>query len=56
VYKGTIFIPVNEDYFTSTAGFGNYLTPQEVEVAEAKQQAQKRSEAANNSYVNPGRL
>lgn len=56
VYKGTIFIPVNEDYFTSTAGFGNYPTPQEAEVAEAKQQAQKRSEAANNSYVNPGRL
>lgn len=56
VYKGTIFIPVNEDYFTSTAGFGNYPTPQEAEVAEAKQQAQKRSEAANNSYVNPGKL
>ena len=56
VYKGTIFIPVNEDYFTSTAGFGNYLTPQEAEVAEAKQQAHQRQKAANDSYVNPGRL
>jgi hypothetical protein len=29
VYKGTVFIPVNTDYFTATAGFGNYPTPTE---------------------------
>lgn len=56
VYKGTIFIPVNEDHFTATAGFGNYPTTMEAETIEAKQQAKERSLAANNSYVNPGRL
>lgn len=56
VYKGTIFIPVNEDHFTATAGFGNYPTTMEAETIEAKQQAKERSLAANNSYINPGRL
>lgn len=56
VYKGTVFIPVNEDHFTATVGFGKYPTTMEAETIEAKQQAKERQQAANNSYVNPGRL
>jgi hypothetical protein len=37
VYKGTIFIPVNEDYFTTTAATGNYPNTAEAELIEAKQ-------------------
>lgn len=56
VYKGTIFIPVNEDHFTATAGFGKYPTTMEAQTIEAKQQAEQRQKIANDSYVNPGRL
>lgn len=56
VYVGTIFIPVNEDHFTATAGFGNYPTDQEVSMIEAKQQNLIRSEIAKQTYVNPGTL
>lgn len=56
VYKGTIFIPVNEDYFTATAGFGNYPSPSEAEMIESKQQAYQRQKMASEQYVNPGRL
>jgi hypothetical protein len=42
VYKGTVFIPVNEDHFTATAGFGKYPTTMEAETIEAKQQAKER--------------
>ena len=56
VYVGTIFIPVNADYFTATAGFGNYPTDQEASMIEAKQQNLIRSEIANQTYVNPGTL
>lgn len=56
VYKGTIFIPVNEDYFTATAGFGEYPTNSEAQAIEALQQGMDRQEIANKKYVNPGRL
>lgn len=56
VFKGTVFIPVNEDYFTGSAGFGNYPSPTEAKLIEAKQQAKERENAVNKSYVNPGRL
>ena len=56
VYKGTVFIPVNTDYFTATAGFGNYPTPTEAQTVEAKQQAAQRQKIATDNYVNPGRL
>lgn len=56
VYKGTIFIPINEDYFTSTAGFGVDITAEQAETIEAKQQAESREKAANTYYVNPGKL
>lgn len=56
VYKGTVFIPINEDVFTSSVGFGNYPTVSEAITIEAKQQAKERQNAANKSYVNPGRL
>lgn len=56
VYKGTVFIPVNEDHFTSTVGFGNYPTTSEAEIIEAKQQAKTRSDIAQKVYNNPGRL
>ena len=56
VYVGTIFIPVNGDHFTATAGFGNYPTDQEASMIEAKQQNLIRSEIAKQTYVNPGTL
>lgn len=56
VFKGTVFIPVNEDYFTGSVGFGNYPSPTEAKLIEAKQQAKERENAVNKSYVNPGRL
>lgn len=56
VYAGTIFIPVNEDHFTATAGFGNWATDQEAMQIEAKQSNFIRSEIANQTYVNPGTL
>lgn len=56
VYKGTVFIPVNNDYFTATAGFGKYPSPMEAQTIEAKQQAAQRQKIASDTYVNPGRL
>ena len=54
VYKGTIFIPVNEDYFTYSAAMGESLTPSQAQDIEARQQATLREAAANKSYNNPG--
>lgn len=54
VYKGTIFIPVNEDYFTYSAAMGESLTPGQAQDIEARQQATLREAAANKSYNNPG--
>ena len=54
VYKGTIFIPVNEDYFTYSAAMGESLTPGQAEDIEARQQAAPREAAANKLYNNPG--
>ena len=56
VYKGTVFIPVNTDYFTATAGFGKYPSPMKAQTIEAKQQAAQRQKIASDTYVNPGRL
>ena len=56
VYKGTVFIPVNEDHFTASGGSGNYPTSDEAELIEAKQQVKDRENIVKNSYVNPGRL
>ena len=54
VYKGTIFIPVNEDYFTYSAAMGESLTPSQAQDIEARQQATLREAAANKLYNNPG--
>lgn len=56
VYQGTIFIPVNEDYFTSTAAFGNYLSPEAAMEVEAKQEAKPREDQAKANYNDPGQL
>lgn len=50
VYKGTIFIPINEDYFTSTAATGNFPTPAQAQLIEARQQSKQKQ------YINPGTL
>lgn len=50
VYKGTIFIPVNEDYFTSNAATGNFPTTTEAQLIEARQQSKQKQ------YINPGTL
>lgn len=54
VYTGTIFMPVNEDYFTYSAAMGESLTPGQAQDIEARQQATLREAAANKSYNNPG--
>lgn len=54
VFKGTIFIPINEDHFTATAGFGEYPTVGEADAIYAKQQIVERSRIAQNNYNNPG--
>jgi hypothetical protein len=36
IFKGTIFIPINEDHFTATAGFGEYPTVGEADAIYAK--------------------
>lgn len=54
LYQGTIFIPVNNDYFTATSGFGNYPNPNEAATIEANQQALERSKMAQSTYNNPG--
>lgn len=54
IYKGTIFIPINEDHFTATAGFGNYPEVGEAEAISIKQQSLDRAEVAKNNYNNPG--
>lgn len=54
VYKGTIFIPVNEDYFTYSAAMGESLTSSQAEDIEARQLAAPREAAANKLYNNPG--
>lgn len=50
VYKGTIFIPINEDYFTSNAATGNFPTTAQAELIEARQQSKQKQ------YINPGTL
>lgn len=52
VYKGTIFMPINDDYFTAVATTGNYPTTKQAENIEARQQAVARTKG----YVNPGQL
>jgi hypothetical protein len=54
LYQGTIFIPVNNDYFTATSGFGNYPNTNEAATIEANQQALERSKMAQSTYNNPG--
>ena len=54
MYKGVIFIPVNEDHFTATAGFGEYPEVSEAEAISIKQQSLDRIEAAKQNYNNPG--
>lgn len=56
VFKGVVFIPINQDHFTATAATGDYPTTSEAEVIEARQQAKSREEMVRNSYVNPGIL
>ena len=56
VFKGVVFIPINQDHFTATAATGKYPSPGEAEVIEARQQAKSREEKARSSYVNPGKL
>lgn len=50
MYRGTIFIPMNTDYFTATSTAGNPVTPIQANQIEATQQAMERSKG----YINPG--
>ena len=52
VYKGTIFMPINDDYFTAVAGTGSTPNMNQAKVIEAQQQAIARGKG----YVNPGQL
>ena len=52
VYKGTIFMPINDDYFTYSAATGSSPTTAQAEMIEARQQAANRT----RNYVNPGQL
>ena len=52
VYKGTIFMPINDDYFTYSAAAGSKPTTAQAEMIEARQQAANRT----RNYVNPGQL
>ena len=52
VYKGTIFMPINDDYFTYSAAAGSSPTTAQTEMIEARQQAANRT----RNYVNPGQL
>ena len=52
VYKGTIFMPINDDYFTYSAAVGSSPTTAQAEMIEARQQAANRT----RNYVNPGQL
>lgn len=52
VYQGTIFMPINDDYFTAVAATGKYPTTKQAEQIEARQQAVARTKG----YVNPGQL
>ncbi len=56
MYRGTIFFPVNQDYFTYTATTGQYPTTGEAQIIEAKQQNKNRAAIANQIYHNPGNL
>ena len=53
VYRGTIFIPLVEDYFTSSIGFGDYPTAGQAEMIESRQQAAGREALANRNYNDP---
>lgn len=64
LYKGTIFIPVNQNPFNSMVGFGNYPTRMEAEKIEAQRQAAQdidptrgtsREAWATGTYVNRNR-
>lgn len=64
LYKGTIFIPVNQNPFNSMVGFGNYPTRTEAEQIEAQRQAAQdidptrgtsREAWATGTYVNRNR-
>ena len=50
LYRGTIFVPMNTDYFTATSTAGNPVTPAQANQIEATQQAMERSKG----YINPG--
>lgn len=52
VYKGTIFMPINDDYFTYSAAAGSKPTTAQAEMIEARQQAS----AKTRGYINPGQL
>lgn len=52
VYKGTIFMPINDDYFTYSAAAGSSPTTAQAEMIEARQQAANKT----RNYVNPGQL
>lgn len=52
VYKGTIFMPINDDYFTYSAAAGSKPTTAQAEMIEARQQAANKT----RNYVNPGQL
>ena len=55
LYKGTIFIPVNQNPFNGMVGFGNYPTRTEAEKIEAQHQAKPREDAATEAYKKPTR-
>ena len=55
LYKGTIFIPVNDNPFNSMVGFGEYPTRAEAEKIEAQYQAKPREDEAMAKYRKPTR-
>lgn len=56
IYKGVVFIPVNQNHFTATAGTGDYATTTEAEFIEGLLQGRERSKQLAEAYVNPGKL
>lgn len=52
VFKGTIFIPVNDDFITAATSTGDTLTIGQAQAIEARQQAAQRIKG----YINPGKL
>lgn len=54
MYRGTVFISINDDAFANMIAAGNNPTSLEAEVIEARQQHKDKANALNLIYNNPG--